>query len=135
MHLQCDWRRPLALGLVAIGILGLQACGGSPSGAPPIRTGVAPVVSPAAAGSAINIKDNSFDPATLMVKVGTTLTWDWSSSRNPHSVVGQFAGSAVDSGTHTGSGQFQFTFPSAGTFAYQCGIHGASMTGRVVVEA
>jgi plastocyanin len=126
-------RRHLALGIVAVGLLGLQACGGGQSGAPPTRAGVAPASSPAAAGSTVSIKDNSFDPGTLTVPPGTTVTWDWSGARNPHSVVGQF-GSAVDSGTKTGSGQFTFTFPSAGTFAYQCGIHGASMTGRVVVQ-
>jgi plastocyanin len=127
-------RRFVAVGILAIGLLAMQACSGNQSGTPPTPAGVAPAASPAATRPAVSIKDNSYDPATLTVKAGTTVTWDWNGSRNPHSVVGQFAGSTVDSGTKTGSGQFTFAFPSAGTFAYQCGVHGASMSGRVVVE-
>lgn len=81
----------------------------------------------------VAIADNSFTPSNATVAVGGTVTWEWS-GEFPHSVVGEFAGEAVESETLTGSGSFSFTFEEAGTFDYQCGVHGEAMSGTVVVE-
>ena len=112
-------------------------CGGDGSGkadtpgaATPTRT------SSAAAGQSlisIQVADNSFAPANLTVPKGTKVTWDWAGT-NPHSVVGTWAGSAVQSAQQRGSGTFAFTFEAAGTFNYQCGVHGAAMAGKVTVK-
>jgi plastocyanin len=32
------------------------------------------------------------------------------------------------------SGTYAFTFTTAGSYSYICGVHGASMSGRVVVQ-
>jgi plastocyanin len=32
-----------------------------------------------------------------------------------------------------GTGQYLFAFQKAGTFEYQCGVHGASMTGKITI--
>ncbi len=32
------------------------------------------------------------------------------------------------------SGTYSFTFTTAGTYTYDCAVHGASMTGTVVVR-
>lgn len=82
----------------------------------------------------IQIQDNSF-PAETRVAVGGTVTWDWAGSSNPHSVVGT-SDNAVDlinSETMTGEGTYEVTFDEAGTYEYQCGVHGAAMSGRIVV--
>jgi plastocyanin len=82
----------------------------------------------------ITVGDNTFTPPSVTVRTGTAVTWDWVNTRNPHSVVGRYAGQDVDSGRHTGSERFVFTFSSPGTFDFQCGVHGTSMSGRVTVQ-
>ena len=81
----------------------------------------------------VAVADNSFTPSSLTIATGGTVTWEWS-GEFPHSVVGEFAGEPVASETLTGTGTFSFTFEEAGTFSYQCGVHGDAMSGTVVVE-
>jgi hypothetical protein len=65
------------------------------------------------------------------VAVGGAVTWTWTGT-DGHSVqsVGttSFASSPVKN-----SGTYAVTFATAGTYRYQCAVHGAAMTGRVVV--
>jgi plastocyanin len=78
----------------------------------------------------VQISDNQFTPADLTIKVGTTVRWVWSGS-NQHSVLLN----GVDSGKHQGSGTFEQTFSdAAGTYNYQCGVHGAAMAGKIIVQ-
>ncbi len=78
----------------------------------------------------VQIADNSFTPKELTIKAGTVVRWEWSGS-NPHSVL--LGG--VDSGQHTGSGTYEKVFKDVGvTFSYQCGVHGAAMSGKIIVE-
>lgn len=54
----------------------------------------------------------------------------------PHTVTGGAPGApsgAFDSGNLNPGQNFQYTFKTPGTFAYFCRIHGASMTGVVIV--
>lgn len=102
----------------------------SGSGQPAATATSAP---PAPQGAAVSVGDVFFNPPNVSVVAGATVTWTWSGSL-PHSVVGSFNGQAVQSGTLTGSGSFQFTFASAGTLQYQCGIHGAGMSGTITVQ-
>ncbi len=88
----------------------------------------------AAAAKRVAVQDNAFSPAALTVASGTTVTWNFAGAAAPHSVVGKFDGQDVKSPTNTGSGTFQFTFSKAGTFDYQCGVHGPSMSGKVTVS-
>ncbi len=72
-----------------------------------------------------------FDPATLTVKVGATVTWINMDSAT-HTVV--WSDGSQGSGSLTNSGApYARTFDTPGTFAYACGIH-AAMKGTVVVE-
>lgn len=76
------------------------------------------------------IRNLAFNPATLNVAVGATVTWRNDDSV-PHTVTadgGSFASSAIPSG-----GSFSHTFSTAGVFAYHCSIH-PSMTATVVVQ-
>jgi plastocyanin len=72
-----------------------------------------------------------FDPATVHVDVGGTVTWT-SHSQAPHTVTGD-DGSWSSGTTDLTVGQsYAHTFPTAGTFTYHCNVH-RYMTGTVVV--
>jgi plastocyanin len=78
----------------------------------------------------VKIDNFSFGPATLMVPVGTSVTW---TNRDdiPHTVVsteGAFKSKVLDT-----EEKFTFTFSKAGTYPYFCSIH-PKMTGKVIVQ-
>jgi beta-lactam-binding protein with PASTA domain len=80
----------------------------------------------------VTILNFAFDPASITVNAGDTVTWV-NEDAAPHTIVaddGQF-----DSGSVAQGASFQFTFAAAGddTVAYHCGIH-PQMTGTVVVQ-
>lgn len=81
----------------------------------------------------IMVLDNRFLPLGLQVPVGTQVTWQWDSQAQ-HSVVGTFDNKEVRSETQSGKGTFKFTFEKAGTFDYQCGVHGSAMSGKVTLQ-
>ena len=96
------------------------------SGAP--AAGASAVPAGAAAG-AVTIKNFSFNPETLSVKVGQTVTWA-NSDTATHTVTaddGSFDSGHVATGT-----TFQQTFTNAGTFSYHCNIH-PSMKATITV--
>ena len=80
-------------------------------------------------GTAVSISDFKFNPATLTVPVGTTVTWT-NQDEEPHTVAakdGSFHSPGMDS-----HGTYSFTFATAGSYDYICSIH-PFMTGTVVV--
>ena len=123
---------PHVFASLLLGVTLFAACGDSDS--PTTATAPAQTSSTARPGLiTIQIADNSFSPANLTVPKGTKVTWAWS-GRNPHSVKGTWLNGPVESLQMTGKGAFEFTFEADGTFEYQCGVHGAAMTGRVTVK-
>ena len=77
----------------------------------------------------IEIANFTFDPPTLTVKAGTTVTWV-NADDIPHLVTekdGKFHSSALDT-----NDKFSQTFSTAGTVEYFCAIH-PKMTGKIVV--
>jgi amicyanin len=92
-------------------------------------TTAAPGPSTAQAGPAVNINNFKFDPATLTVPVGTTVTWT-NQDEEPHTVAAG-DGSFHSPGLGTNA-TYSYTFPTAGTFDYICSIH-PFMHGTVVV--
>jgi len=83
----------------------------------------------ATSGNAVTIVDFGFNPGTITVKAGTTVTW--TNTGVTHTVTSNTG--LFDSG-HLGSGDtFTFTFSKAGTYAYHCAIHSA-MEGEVTVS-
>ena len=82
-----------------------------------------------AADAQVKIANFTFDPPTLTVKAGTTVTWI-NADDIPHLVSekdGKFRSSALDT-----NDKFSQTFSTAGTVEYFCAIH-PHMTGRIVV--
>jgi plastocyanin len=82
---------------------------------------------PSVEGPAVSVRDYQFEPASLTVEAGSTVTWVWE-GRAPHNVVGQGFESPEQS-----SGNFRHTFDRPGTYPYECTIH-PGMDGTIVVE-
>jgi plastocyanin len=83
----------------------------------------------AVAEATITIDNFAFTPAVLTIKPGTRVTFV-NHDDIPHSVVSvdkAFRSRAFDT-----DDKFQFTFQSAGDFAYFCGLH-PHMKGKIVV--
>lgn len=75
----------------------------------------------AAAGAmAVGIVDFAFEPATLEVPAGSTVTWT-NNDTFDHTVVADDA--SFQSETMKPGDTFSFEFPAAGEFPYICGIH------------
>ena len=83
----------------------------------------------------------TFDPATVTINVGDSVTWT-SNSAFAHNVAadgGSFRGGGdpVNHDPAPGPWTFTNTFDTAGTFRYHCELHGgkggAGMSGKVVV--
>ncbi|NJD66097.1 MAG: hypothetical protein FIB00_12830 [Chloroflexi bacterium] len=78
----------------------------------------------------VEVRDNSFNPETITVKQGTKVVWKWVDTSNSHSIM--LSGTTSPEQT---SGTYERVFDQKGvTYPYQCGVHGAAMSGRVVVE-
>jgi plastocyanin len=78
----------------------------------------------------VKIDNFTFAPQQLTVKAGTTVTWI-NEDDIPHTVVstGHFRSKPLDTGD-----KFTFTFTTAGSFQYFCGLH-PHMQGSITVEA
>ena len=78
-------------------------------------------------GPAVVIRDLAFDPETLTVGAGDTVTWRWDDGAIEHDVVGDgFRSEVVSEGT------FRHQFEEPGTFEYECSLH-PNMTGTIEV--
>lgn len=110
----------------------LTACGSSSSGGSD-NAGVSPSTnSSIPAGPTVTIKDFKFSPATLNVKVGTTVTFVQEDSI-PHNAHGDGSSDFINSPTLTKGQTYTVTFNQAGTYPYICSIH-PFMHGSVVVS-
>jgi plastocyanin len=111
---------------VAGGTQAAQA-GGGEEPAPVAQTANPPRA--AADGTSVSIVDFAFEPATLAVAAGDTVTWT-NEGVAPHTVTGDFA----DSGVLDPGQTFSHTFDAEGTFDYVCAIR-PDMVGSVAVGA
>jgi plastocyanin len=82
------------------------------------------------AGPQVIIDNYAFSPASLTVKVGTTVTWinQDDDAHTVDSTQGKFK-----SGTLNKGGQFEFRFTEAGEYPFFCRFH-PKMTGKVIVQ-
>lgn len=78
----------------------------------------------------------AFNPGTLTVSVGTTITWTnkdnvvhTATSGTPGNPDGLF-----NSGNMGNGATFSYTFNTAGTYNYYCIPHASTMQGQVIVE-
>lgn len=80
-----------------------------------------------------SVRNGSLDPAIDTVAVGGTVTWTWIQAGS-HGVRFDDP-SLTESPLFSANGSvFATTFPAAGTFTYDCIVHGSVMAGIVVVK-
>jgi plastocyanin len=89
---------------------------------------------PPSSAANVSIEDFQFSPANITITAGTTVRW---------TNLGEFRHTATaddgsfDSPTLAGGDTFEFTFTTAGTYAYYCRFHGGAggqgMSGIVTV--
>jgi len=87
---------------------------------------------PAATAAAVGIDNFTFNPATVTVKAGTTVTWT-NKDDIPHGIAATNNTFKRSQALDTDD-SFSFTFTTPGTYQYFCYIH-PHMTGTIVVEA
>jgi plastocyanin len=129
------------VGLVALAVFG--GCngyggagyGGGSGGGGGGGTGGGPVGS-VTAGPGIQFvsgHNGSSNAAVDTIAAGGTVTWSWTGSL-PHSVRSVSSPAFASSGTMTRGGTYAVTFPTPGTYQYDCAVHGQLMTGTIVVR-
>ena len=108
--------RFFALGAMLAVALVNSACGGGDT------------ESVAAEPGTVILRPASFEPETIKIAAGDTVTWKWR-EKVSHNIVGKggIDKKVADNGTYT------HTFEKKGTFDYRCTIH-PGMDGSVVVE-
>ena len=94
-----------------------------------ITTIPVPQTTTSVSDNTIRIKNFAFDPASITVKVGSTVRWVNQDS-DPHRIL--FADGA-DSTVLAATQSFSRKFDQAGTYDYACTIH-PTMHGTVIVE-
>jgi plastocyanin len=132
-----------------IAIAVLLGCSGTSTPTDPPNPGPgpdpepAPAPAPAQPTAAVSVGNNVFEsghngsanPAVDSIAAGGTVTWTWTNTGGvQHSV--QSLGSPIfrNSIVKSGDGStYQVVFRRAGTYQYDCAIHGMMMTGRIVV--
>jgi len=88
------------------------------------------VAVPGASESVQATTQNSFDPKTVTITRGGTVTWTFATL---HDVTFDTQGAPGNIAAKS-SGSASLTFPNAGSYNYHCTIHGAGMNGTVVVQ-
>ena len=124
----------LTLGSTA-GPITITATAGALVGSP--QTFTATAVEPAPPGSDINVVNDAFQPPSLTVSAGTTVTWTWGTGAIQHN-VNPVASQPTRSGNPVNApASYQFTFNTPGTYSYYCQVHGsptAGMRGTIIVQ-
>jgi plastocyanin len=133
-------RHPSAGRLGALATIGLAAAIGCSDSSGTGTTGPNPTPGPV---GSVTVGNNFFRsahngsrPATDTVAVGQTVTWTWTSTGSvAHSVQSQGTPAFTSSAILTGNGMsYSMTFTAAGTYHYDCAVHGSAMSGTVVVQ-
>ena len=76
-----------------------------------------------------------FAPGSVTIAVGGTVTWTWAANSLSHGVEWLTApGTLPTSSLIMTSGSYGHTFTQAGTYTYDCAVHGSLMSGTVVVQ-
>lgn len=76
----------------------------------------------------IDIREYMFTPATLEIKMGSTVTWV-----NNDQISHQIKSIFFNSAELTTGQSFSYTFNNPGIFDYTCSIH-PEMSGKIVVK-
>lgn len=88
-----------------------------------------PAASPVATGTAVRIYNFVYEPATLEVTVGSTVTWT-NDDPVPHTATS--VDGAFDTNTIAAGSTAEVTFDTVGSFDYVCAFH-PGMAGTIIV--
>lgn len=83
-----------------------------------------------------SVRNGTQNPAVDTIAAGSTITWAWNAAGS-HSIQSTGTGNEVfrSSVVMSGAGDtYSVTFRTPGTYAYDCAVHGAAMSGRIVVQ-
>jgi plastocyanin len=117
------------------GPITITATSGALVGSP--QTFTATAVEPAPPGSDITVVNDQFQPASLTVSAGTTVTWTWGPGAVQHNVNPVASEPARSGDPVNAPASYQFTFNTPGTYQYYCQVHGSptfGMRGTVTVQ-
>lgn len=114
--------------LLLVPLLALGGCQPSPQTSVTETDGGSGGQAPVAT-NAVSIQNFAFEPRSITVAAGTTVTWT-NDDITPHTITAMDG--SFDSGTVESGGTFSHTFTAGGTVAYRCDIH-PNMTATVVV--
>ncbi|MEZ5170864.1 MAG: plastocyanin/azurin family copper-binding protein [Acidimicrobiia bacterium] len=140
-----------AAAFVAAAALALGACGGGDDSSDdggggdngPVNTEGA-VDETGSTEVAVAARDNVFEPETVTVDAGTTVTWT-NDGRNDHNILDASDAYSdatatpfeVEAVAFTPGDEYSATLDEPGTYAYYCSLHGTptgGMIGTIVVE-
>ncbi|VVB58222.1 Halocyanin [Candidatus Anstonella stagnisolia] len=102
----------------------------APATTPAANSGLQAPPAAQASKATVGISGFAFNPASIEIAKGTTVTWTNKDSV-PHSVTSD--NGAFDTGIFQSGGEGSYTFNAPGTYAYHCSVH-PSMKGTVVVK-
>jgi plastocyanin len=124
VNLKVTWRLPARWSVTLLTVIvAVLVAGGA------FLSRVGPITAHQETAVAVQVVDFAFEPGTLTVAAGATVTWTNEGSR-PHTVTADDG--SFDSGRLDPGEQFSQTFDQPGTFAYHCGFH-PEMQGSIVV--
>jgi plastocyanin len=129
-------RKSLLITAVVLAVLALAACSTTSdattttTAAGATTTTTAGTTTTADSSTTVTIQNFAFEPGTLTVTVGTTVTWV-NNDGTTHTVTAD--GGTFDSGSLAAGETFQFTFDQVGDFTYHCSIH-STMQGTISVK-
>ena len=109
------------------GSYGVGPPGGGGGGTPP------PANCTPGAATVCMETSNSFNPTSITVAKGSTVTWS-NTTGVTHNVTFNAVAGAPGSSSNFSSGNYGAMFGTAGSYPYHCTIHGLSMSGTVVVQ-
>ena len=86
----------------------------------------------------VDVENNQFDPATVVIQPGGSVLFVWSASAQDHDIVPVSPATKPSQPTiRDGPFSHEETFNTAGTYRYFCSVHGSAgsgMRGEVVVQ-
>ena len=81
----------------------------------------------------VTITEYMYEPATLTVTVGSTVTWV-NHDEVPHTIVESSTEKSFHSAALDTDETYSYTFTKAGTYHYYCNLH-PKMVGTIIVAA
>ncbi len=126
-------------------VFAIIGCGGGGSSGPDPYSNNTPPPPPSGntppLTGGVTVRNNSFSPQSMNVRVGTTVQWGWSTCTGSggydsgetcvaHNVTFNDGTSSPTQDT----GGYSRLFDVAGTYNYHCTVHGTSMSGSVIVS-